>query len=92
MGNCATPTPNMTDSNMDSIPNIGMMGGRFQIQHNQDKMKNLESQLKSGMFLEAFIYTNVPLKNQHYQLSYKIDYGRQDFKWVEDIGTEKYKS
>jgi len=44
----------------------------------------MDLQLKSGIFLELYIYTKVPIKGL-YSLTYKIDYGRTQSKWTEQI-------
>jgi hypothetical protein len=48
-------------------------------------------QLKSGIFLEAFVITKAPIKG-NYTLIYKVEYGRYQSKWGEPITQAVHKS
>ncbi len=57
---------------------------RLTIIEPQNKIKDIEGQLKSGILLEVSVLTNVPIKGS-YSLTYKVDYGRMQSKWSEQI-------
>ena len=48
------------------------------------KIKEIEGQLKSGIMLEISVLTSVPIKGP-YSLTYKVGYGRNESKWVEQL-------
>ncbi len=57
----------------------------------QEKLKDIELQLSSGILFEGCIYTKVPLKGP-YVLTYKVGYGRVQTKWTESITKDLHKS
>lgn len=60
------------------------MNGKPEKMQVENILKEIELQLKSGIFLEIFVYTKVPIKGP-YSLTYKLDYGRIQSKWTEQM-------
>jgi hypothetical protein len=57
----------------------------------QERFKDIELQLSSGILFEGHVFTKVPIKGQ-YTLTYKIGYGRVQSKWSETMKKDLNKS
>ncbi len=91
MGNCAQPSINNEDG-LKQLSNQNLMNGKPDKNLIESKLKDIMVfQLKSGISLEIYIYTKVPIKGL-YSLTYKLDYGRTTSKWTEQISSGVYKS
>jgi hypothetical protein len=51
----------------------------------------MEGQMSSGIKVEVQVLTVIPIKGE-YQITYKLDYGRVQSKWVETVTHEVHKS
>jgi hypothetical protein len=86
MGNCTQPVTNQ--EGLNSLPKDKE---KQTLESKLKMMEDMQLLLKSGIFLEASLFTKVPIKDK-YSLSFKIDYGRSQTKWSEDVNKEHNKS
>lgn len=68
-----------------------MNGKPEKLQYDDLFKEIMELHLKSGIQLDVFLYSKVPIKGQ-YTLTYKIVYGRTESKWTEHIQKDVHKS
>eukprot|EP00347_Sterkiella_histriomuscorum_P022325 403330878 len=91
MGNCAQPQQN-NEEGLKQVQNQNIINGKPERQQYDSLLKEImELHLKSGIQLDIFLYTKVPIKGP-YSLTYKLDYGRIQSKWTEQIQKDVHKS